>query len=242
MSETIEAIATASAHATSAVGSAAYAINLPAAATPTFSPSAGTYTSAQTVTITDSTPGTTIYYSTNGTTPTAGSSVYSGPIAVSSTETIEAIATASDFSDSAAASATYTINIPTNPVPVLAGLSPALTNAGGGASTITITGSGFIATSVVNWGSAALATQYVSATQLTAQVPASDIGNTATTSITVQTPAPGGGTSNSLFFEVDSAGTTPPTFTTVLDSVTPGSTASYPVTLPSGATGVRSPV
>ena len=119
------------------------------------------------MTITDSTPGATIYYSTNGGQHRSLAQASTrGPIAVSSTETIEAIATASGFSDSAAASATYTINIPTNPVPVLAGLSPALTNAGGGAFTITITGSGFIATSVVNWGSAALATQYVNATQL----------------------------------------------------------------------------
>ena len=80
------------------------------AATPTFSPAAGTYTSTQSVTISDSTPGATIYYTTNGTTPTTSSSVYSGPIAVSSTETIEAIAAASGYTNSSVASATYTIN------------------------------------------------------------------------------------------------------------------------------------
>ncbi len=61
-------------------------------ATPVFSPAGGTYTSAQTVSISDATPGATIYYTTNGTTPTTNSTVYSGPIAVSSTETLEAIA------------------------------------------------------------------------------------------------------------------------------------------------------
>jgi hypothetical protein len=42
---------------------------LPTAATPTFSVAAGTYTSAQTVTISDGTPGDTVYYATNWTTP-----------------------------------------------------------------------------------------------------------------------------------------------------------------------------
>ena len=82
------------------------------AATPTFSPGAGTYSSAQAVTIGTATPSATIYYTTNGSTPTTGSQVYSGPIMVSSTETVEAIAVASGYSTSAAGSATYTINLP----------------------------------------------------------------------------------------------------------------------------------
>jgi ribosome-binding factor A len=111
-SETIEAIAVASGFSNSAAASAAYIINLPAAATPMISPAAGTYTSAQSVTVTDSTAGATVYYTTNGTTPTASSSVYSGAISVSATETVEAIAVVSGFSNSAVASAAYTINLP----------------------------------------------------------------------------------------------------------------------------------
>ena len=110
-SETLEAIATASGYSTSAVATAAYTINLPAqAATPTFSPVPGTYTASQSVTISDTTPGTTIYYTTNGTTPTTSSTVYSGPITVSSSETLEAIATASGYVTSIVATGAYSIN------------------------------------------------------------------------------------------------------------------------------------
>jgi sugar lactone lactonase YvrE len=78
---------------------------------PLFSPGAGTYTSAQVVTITDANAGVTIYYTTDGTTPTTSSTEYTKPITVSSSETLTAIATASQYSNSAAASATYVINI-----------------------------------------------------------------------------------------------------------------------------------
>jgi hypothetical protein len=110
--QTVNAIAVASGYSTSAIGSAAYTINLPAAATPTFSPAAGTYPSAQTVTISDATAGATIYYTTNGTTPTTASSVYSAPISVGTTQTVNAIAVASGYSTSAVGSAAYTIGTP----------------------------------------------------------------------------------------------------------------------------------
>jgi hypothetical protein len=111
--ETIEAIAGASGFANSAVVTATYTINstMPAAATPTFSPATGTYTSAQTVTISDTTAGATIYYTLDGSTPSTGSTKYTGTISVGSTETIKAIAAATGFSNSAVATATYTINL-----------------------------------------------------------------------------------------------------------------------------------
>jgi hypothetical protein len=198
---------------------------------------AGTYTAAQTVSISDATSGATIYYTTNGTTPATSSSVYSGAITISATETLEAIATATGYSTSAVASAGYTI---ANPQPAISGISPAFTNAGGAVFTLTINGSGFIASSTVYWGASALTTTYVSATQLTAQVPAADIATAGTVAITVQTPAPGGGTSNAWQFEVDSvsSGSTGPTITSTTETVTAGSTANYPVTVPSSVTSV----
>ena len=109
--ETIEAIAVAGGFANSAVATAAYTINLAAAATPVISPAAGTYSSTQSVTITDGTAGTAIYYTTNGTTPTASSTLYSGAITVSASETIEAIAVDNGFSNSAVATEAYVIQV-----------------------------------------------------------------------------------------------------------------------------------
>jgi hypothetical protein len=107
-STTIKAIAAASGYTTSAVGTFTYTISLPAAATPTFSPAGGTYSSPQTVTLSDATSGAVIYYTTNGTTPTTSSTQYTGPFQVSEPTTVEAIATASDHTTSAVATATYT--------------------------------------------------------------------------------------------------------------------------------------
>jgi hypothetical protein len=208
-----------------------------AAATPTFSPVAGTYTAAQTVTIGDATSGATIYYTTDGTAPTTSSTRYTAAIAVSSTETLQAIATATNYSTSAVATAAYTL---VNPAPAISGISPAFTDAGGTVFTLTVNGSGFIATSTIYWGASALTTTYVSATQLTAQVPAADIATAGTIAITVQSPAPGGGTSNAWQFEVDSAssGSTASTITSTTETVVAGSTASYPVTVPTSVTSV----
>jgi hypothetical protein len=67
-SMTVQAIATGGGYASSQVATAVFNINLPAD-TPTFSPGAGTYPTAQSVTISDGTPDAIIYYTTNGFTP-----------------------------------------------------------------------------------------------------------------------------------------------------------------------------
>jgi hypothetical protein len=85
-------------------------------APPTFTPAAGTYSSAETaptVTISTTTsPSATIYYTTNGSTPTTLSAVFSisNPITVSASETLKAIAVVNGYSTpSAVGSTTYTI-------------------------------------------------------------------------------------------------------------------------------------
>ena len=91
------------------------------AATPTFSPVAGTYSSTRTVTISTATGGAVLCYTTDGTTPTETANLcsggttatYSTPITVSTTQTVKAIATLAGYTDSSVGSALYTISAPT---------------------------------------------------------------------------------------------------------------------------------
>ena len=81
---------------------------------PIANPATETYTSAQSVSLTAE-GSTSIRYTTDGTTPTCSTgNTYSGPISVSSTQTIKAIACYDDSHYSSVSSYTYTINIPAN--------------------------------------------------------------------------------------------------------------------------------
>ncbi|SDK81062.1 Chitobiase/beta-hexosaminidase C-terminal domain-containing protein [Lentzea albidocapillata subsp. violacea] len=81
-------------------------------ATPTFSPPGGTYSTAQTVTISTATSGATIRYTIDGSTPTSSSPVYSGPISVPGNRTINAIGIKSGQANSSVGSASYVIGTP----------------------------------------------------------------------------------------------------------------------------------
>jgi hypothetical protein len=110
-----------------------------AAPKPTFSPETGNYSSVQTVTISDTARGAAIYYTINGKKPSTGSTLYSGPITVSATETVKAIASVNGYSTSTVRSAIYTLRLPqvitfTPPSPVSYGVSPITLSATGGAS------------------------------------------------------------------------------------------------------------
>ena len=107
---TVKAIAAGTGLLQSAVASATYTSQAGQAATPTFSPAAGFYTTAQSLTISTTTPNATIYYTIDGTTPTTSSTKYTAAVSVGATETLSAVAVASGLTNSSVASGLYTIN------------------------------------------------------------------------------------------------------------------------------------
>jgi trimeric autotransporter adhesin len=86
--------------------------------------------------------------------------------------------------------------------PVITSLAPNATQAGGQDFTLTVNGSGFTSASTVYWANTALNTGFVSATQLTANVPASMYASLEWAPIPVNTSGPGAGTSNVLSFTI----------------------------------------
>ncbi len=89
------------------------------AAQPVFSPVPGTYTRAQTVTLSASTIGSTIYYTTDGTVATTTSTQYTGAIPVSGSVVIAAVAVASGYTNSSLVKAGYVITPPPASGPVI---------------------------------------------------------------------------------------------------------------------------
>ncbi len=78
------------------------------ATSPVFTPAGKSFTPPLSVAITDSTPGAKIYYTTDGSIPSASSTVYGGPIALNSSQTITAMASATGYLQSVVVSQTYT--------------------------------------------------------------------------------------------------------------------------------------
>ena len=93
------------------VADASYTILVPVE-TPSITLPGGTYTYAQSTTITCDLEGAKIYYTTNGNDPTTSSTEYTDAISINETMTIKAIAAKSGMANSAVAEASYTISIP----------------------------------------------------------------------------------------------------------------------------------
>jgi Abnormal spindle-like microcephaly-assoc'd, ASPM-SPD-2-Hydin/Beta-propeller repeat len=89
-----------------------------------------------------------------------------------------------------------------NPVPVLSALGSSTVTVGGAPFVLKVQGSSFVPSSVVQWNGSGRTTTFVSATQLTANIPASDIAQLGAELITVLNPTPGGGTSFALTLTV----------------------------------------
>jgi uncharacterized repeat protein (TIGR01451 family) len=97
---------------------------------------------------------------------------------------------------------TLTINEP-SPLPTVASISPTSATTGSSLTTITLTGAGFVNGSTADFNGAPLTTTFVSATELIAVIPATDLTTVGTDTITVVTSGPGGGTSAPQTFTVN---------------------------------------
>jgi hypothetical protein len=91
-----------------------------------------------------------------------------------------------------------------NPAPQIIALTPDTTFTGA-AFTLTVDGTGFVTSSTVRWNGTARPTTLVSASRLSAAIPATDVSTAMTASITVINPTPGGGTSLALNLRVRDA-------------------------------------
>jgi hypothetical protein len=108
-----------------------------------------------------------------------------------------------------------------NPPPSITSLNPTTAVAGGAAFTLTINGTNFTAATTSSWGATALATTYVSATQLTAAVPASLIAAVGAASVTVSNV---NGSSAGAAFTVNPP---PPTITSLSSTSTVATGATF---------------
>jgi microbial collagenase len=89
-----------------------------------------------------------------------------------------------------------------NPAPSVSSLSPSSTVSGGSGFTLTVNGANFVSSSVVRWNGSDRTTTYVSNAQLQAAILAADIASAGSATVTVSTPAPGGGVSTGLTLTV----------------------------------------
>jgi subtilisin family serine protease len=89
--------------------------------------------------------------------------------------------------------------------PSIATLQPPRAVAGSAAIALTVNGAGFTSNAVVRWNGADRSTTFVSATQLRAAIPATDLAAVGTAQVSVFAATPGGGASNAVAFAITAA-------------------------------------
>ena len=90
-----------------------------------------------------------------------------------------------------------------NPVPFLnQPLVPTAVSPGGPGLTLSVSGTGFVSSATVDFNGSPLTTTFVDSEHLSALVPAANVATAETASVTVVNPAPGGGSSNVVYFQV----------------------------------------
>lgn len=115
-----------------------------------------------------------------------------------------------------------------NPLPAISSLSPNAVSAGTNSFTLTVIGTNFVSLSTIDWNGGPLPTELLSSTELQAQVTLGLVDSSGTAAITVVTPSPGGGTSNSLTFLIASQ----------TGNVVPVISSLYPDSIAAGSAGL----
>jgi hypothetical protein len=131
----------------------------------------------------------------------------------------------------------FTISSQNSPAPTISSLGP--THASGGAAfTLTINGTNFEAKSVVNFNGKPETTTFISATKISAAIPASDVATAGNVNVTVTNPPPGGGTSPASIFTMDGYSLGGPSGA----SLTSGEPAMIQITATPTANGFTNPI
>jgi hypothetical protein len=164
-------------------------------------PSIGVFTGATTTagTCSTQTAGCSLGDIANGTTVTVAVTVLETS-AGTATATASAIASSTDSNtaDNSASAAVTVAGSNYNLQPTLSSVSPNAVKAGSADTAITVLGTNFASGSTVMVGSTAVSTTFVSAGKLTAVVPSANLASMGWNSIGVSSPAPGGGSSNTV--------------------------------------------
>jgi len=117
---------------------------------------------------------------------------------------------ASDTVGEATSGTSSVVSVSRIPVPTVMSISPTNAFAGEFGFTLTVNGSNLVPSSVVQWNGSNRPTVFVSSSQVTAQISAADIVMAGTAAVTVFTPAPGGGSSNTATFTITPCGAVAP--------------------------------
>lgn len=117
---------------------------------------------------------------------------------LANTATVSAPQGDPDTTNNSISSSTTVTGNSVNAVPLMMSISPAFVQAGSASFTLTVNGSGFDSASTVQLNGTALPTTFVSSSQLTANIDASNAAALGWSWINVSNPNPGGGVSNNL--------------------------------------------
>lgn len=118
-----------------------------------------------------------------------------------------------------------------NPAPTISAIAPTTAAATSPAFILTVTGTGFVTGTTVQWNGGAVPTTVVSSIQLTAGIPAADLLTAGAAAVTVLTPGLGGGTTGAMPFAISAAPNPAPTLTSLAPSSAAAGGAAFTLTL-----------